>query len=204
MTIFPENHPADTSAGRVSPCARCPRLAAELADTRAAVARVTAASLDAMLWAGRNLDDPRLDRTAAAEAVATGLLDRIGGIIADLVAPNTDQVGDDPVMRINTAPGRMWVDGHPHLRAVATEPGWQVSWLLGHFLTENEAMTAMVLAAAITDGCTPGHPMWCHAAAWADELGLGCDYAVRLITQTNEMAAAAIDDATADDGGDGL
>ena len=36
---------------------------------------------------GRTLDDPHTDRTVAAETVAAGLLDRIGGIIADLVAP---------------------------------------------------------------------------------------------------------------------
>ena len=92
--IIPESPDYSASAGRVSPCPRCARLAVDLADTRAAVARVTAAALDALMWGGRTLDDPHTDRTVAAETVAAGLLDRIGGIIADLVAPSTPEGGD--------------------------------------------------------------------------------------------------------------
>ena len=93
--IFPENTPADASAGRVSPCPRCDQLVADLDAARQAVTFVTAASIDAMMWAARHLDDPHTDRHDAAEETAEGLLDRFGRILSALTGQTIDPRGGD-------------------------------------------------------------------------------------------------------------
>lgn len=95
-------------------------------------------------------------------------------------------------MRIQTDDTSMWVEGHPHLRAVATETGWHVSWL-GGVLDQNRAMTAMVLAGVLTDGCAPGHRVWRHVESWSGELGLMALEARQMVQDTNDRAAQDTD-----------
>jgi hypothetical protein len=68
---------------------------------------------------------------------------------------------------------------------------WEVSWLPGHRLDRNGAVTAMVLA----DLTGPGDPhtrdsQWAFIEGWAGELGLGADEAVEGISQPSTWAAA--------------
>ena len=61
---------------------------------------------------------------------------------------------------------------------------WRVSWLPGHLLTRNEAITAMTLAEAI-DGTavTTEDKIWPHITGWAAELGMGPEAAILGIRQ---------------------
>ncbi len=68
----------------------------------------------------------------------------------------------------------------PHT-ATATGEGWQVSWLPGHTLDRNQAITAMVIAHTVGGrDISPGDRLWPHLESWASELGLsGPDAAAR-------------------------
>lgn len=51
--------------------------------------------------------------------------------------------------------------------------GWEVSWLPGHTLDRNAAITAMLLADVTSSGdMHPGHRLWVHVEGWSAELGL--------------------------------
>jgi hypothetical protein len=68
---------------------------------------------------------------------------------------------------------------------------WEVSWLQGHRLDRNGAITAMVLADLTGPGdLNPGDRQWTFIEGWADELGLGVDDAVERISQPSAWAAA--------------
>jgi hypothetical protein len=55
--------------------------------------------------------------------------------------------------------------GHRHV--------WEVSWLPGWYMTQDTALTAMLLAdAAPAPGLRPGHRLWPHLEGWAADLGL--------------------------------
>ncbi|MBB4906367.1 hypothetical protein [Actinophytocola algeriensis] len=59
---------------------------------------------------------------------------------------------------------------------------WRVSWLPDRTVTRNQAVTALVLAACVTDGATgPAHQHWPHVQGWAAELGLTAPDAVTAI-----------------------
>ena len=59
---------------------------------------------------------------------------------------------------------------------------WRVSWLPGRTVTRNQAVTALMLAACVTDGATgPAHPRWPHVQGWAAELSLTAPDAVTAI-----------------------
>lgn len=64
---------------------------------------------------------------------------------------------------------------------------WQVSWLPDRTVTHNQAVTALVLAACVTDGVTgPAHRRWPHVQGWAAELGLTAEQAVTAIRHTTD------------------
>jgi hypothetical protein len=69
----------------------------------------------------------------------------------------------------------------PHT-AIAIADGWKVSWLSGHTLDRNQAITAMTIA-TIVGGRGVGlseDPIWPHLDNWAAELGLsGADAVIR-------------------------
>jgi hypothetical protein len=79
----------------------------------------------------------------------------------------------------------------PHT-ATATEDGWKVSWLPGHTLDRNKAITAMTIA-TIVGGRGVGlseDPIWPHLDNWAAELGLsGADAVVRASEPPGASAA---------------
>ena len=58
---------------------------------------------------------------------------------------------------------------------------WQVSWLPGHLMDRNAAISAMLLAeAAATGNLDASNSRWPHIEGWAAELGLtGPDAIVR-------------------------
>jgi hypothetical protein len=66
-------------------------------------------------------------------------------------------------------------DQNPH--AARQAPGlpheWEVSWLPGHILDRNSAITVMVLAAIARSGdLREVHRLWPHTQSWAAEFGL--------------------------------
>ena len=69
-------------------------------------------------------------------------------------------------------------------RQAAGRNGWEVSWLPGHALDRNTAITAMILAdVATTDDLHEGHRLWPHIQGWAAELGLTAPQAVAAASQ---------------------
>ena len=59
-----------------------------------------------------------------------------------------------------------------------------MSWLPGHTLDRNSAITAMVLAdTSADDRVREGHRLWPHIQSWAAELGLTGTDAVAAISQ---------------------
>jgi hypothetical protein len=65
-----------------------------------------------------------------------------------------------------------------------------VSWLPGHCLDRNRAITAMVLADLTGPGdLRPGDRQWIFAEGWSRELGLGTDDAVARISQPSAWSA---------------
>jgi hypothetical protein len=70
-------------------------------------------------------------------------------------------------------------------RHAPSRNGWEVSWLPGHILDRNSAITAMVLADTSADGrVREGHRLWPHIQGWAAELGLTETDAVAAISQS--------------------
>jgi hypothetical protein len=68
---------------------------------------------------------------------------------------------------------------------------WEVSWLPGHRLDRNRAITAMVLADLAGPGdLRTGDHDWIFAEGWAGELGLRVDEAVERISQPSVWPAA--------------
>ena len=56
--------------------------------------------------------------------------------------------------------------------AELTDGGWEASWLPGHALDRNQAITAMTIAETVGHGLEPGDRLWPAVGAWAAELGL--------------------------------
>ena len=66
-----------------------------------------------------------------------------------------------------------------------------MSWLPGHRLDRNRAITAMVLADLAGPGdLRAGDRHWTFAEGWADELGLRVNDAVERIGQPSAWSAA--------------
>ena len=62
---------------------------------------------------------------------------------------------------------------HSGHTARQSSSGWEVSWLPGHTLDRNTAITAMILAEEAGKGeVYEGHRMWPFIEGWAAELGL--------------------------------
>lgn len=64
--------------------------------------------------------------------------------------------------------------------AAANEQGaWRVSWLPLRLLSQDQAVTAMMMAEKVAQGhAVPGDRVWPHFQAWARELGLTTDDAL--------------------------
>ena len=90
---------------------------------------------------------------------------------------------DDSMSSDRTTHRARLMPGRAHL--------WEVSWLPGHRLDRNCAITAMVLADLTGPGdLRPGDRQWIFIEGWADELGLRADEAVERISQPSAWAAA--------------
>jgi hypothetical protein len=62
--------------------------------------------------------------------------------------------------------------------------GWEVSWLPGHILDRNTAITAMTLAdTAAEPDLHEGHRLWPFVQGWAEELGLTAPDAIAQASQ---------------------
>ena len=63
--------------------------------------------------------------------------------------------------------------GHTARLVPGAQHTWVVSWLPGHHLDRNSAITAMVIAdVSGPGGLDRGHRLWPHIESWAAELGL--------------------------------
>jgi hypothetical protein len=63
--------------------------------------------------------------------------------------------------------------GHTARPVPGHRQAWVVSWLPGHHLDRNSAITAMVIAdVSGPGGLDRGHRLWPHVEGWAAELGL--------------------------------
>lgn len=72
---------------------------------------------------------------------------------------------DDTITSDRTAHAARLAPGERHR--------WEVSWLPGRRIDRNTAITAMILAEAVSPGdMRAGHPLWPHVQGWAAELGL--------------------------------
>ena len=73
----------------------------------------------------------------------------------------------------------------PHT-ATATGGGWEVSWLPGRTLTQNQATTAMTIADMVGGTGVPraDDPIWLFLDGWAAELGLTAPGAVARISES--------------------
>jgi hypothetical protein len=66
---------------------------------------------------------------------------------------------------------------------------WVVSWLPLQLLTQDQAVTAMVIAEKVAQGIAPGDRVWPHVENWAYELGLtGPDAVARAMQPAAEDA----------------
>ena len=77
-------------------------------------------------------------------------------------------------------------DQNPHTarQALGRQHQWEVSWLPGHAMDRNTAITAMVLADTAGQGdLHEGHRLWPHIQGWAAELGLTGPEAVAAASQ---------------------
>jgi hypothetical protein len=75
-----------------------------------------------------------------------------------------------------TAHAAWLASGHRH--------AWEVSWLPGWYMSQDTAITAMLLADAVAaTGAHPGHRLWPHIEAWAGDLGLTAPDAVAWAAQ---------------------
>ncbi len=62
--------------------------------------------------------------------------------------------------------------------------GWEISWLPGQILDRNTAVTAMILADAVSKAdIHEGHRLWPHIQGWAAELGLTAPEAITAVSQ---------------------
>jgi hypothetical protein len=79
----------------------------------------------------------------------------------------------------------------PHTARRRHEGGWEVSWLPGRILTQNQAVTAMTIAetAATRDLTDNTDTMWPHLDNWATELGLSGPDAVARASESPELRA---------------
>jgi hypothetical protein len=67
---------------------------------------------------------------------------------------------------------------------------WEVSWIPGHEVGRNEAITAMVLAETVSNKpVTETDPMWPFISGWAAELGMGPEAAILGIRQQVQRQA---------------
>ena len=90
---------------------------------------------------------------------------------------------DDSMSSDRTTHRARLMPGRAHL--------WEVSWLPGHRLDRNRAITAMVLADLTGPGdLRPGDRQWTFAEGWAGELGLRADDAVERISQPSTWSSA--------------
>src|SRR5215470_14350063 len=73
----------------------------------------------------------------------------------------------------------------PHT-ATATGGGWEVSWLPGRTLTQNQATTAMTIADMVGGTGVPraDDPIWLFLDGWAAELGLTAPGAVARVSES--------------------
>ena len=83
-------------------------------------------------------------------------------------------------------------DQNPHTarQALGRQHQWEVSWLPGHAMDRNTAITAMVLADTVAQGDPrEGHRLWPHIQGWAEELGLtGTDAIARVSQPPRDLA----------------
>jgi hypothetical protein len=74
-------------------------------------------------------------------------------------------IQDDNISSDHTSHTARLAPGHEH--------AWHVSWLPGHLVDRNSAITAMTLVdVAATDDVHAGHRLWPQIEGWAAELGL--------------------------------
>lgn len=86
----------------------------------------------------------------------------------------------------------MMISSHTtHTAQVMDADGWEVSWLPGRRLTQNQAITAMTIAEVVATRfpieCTD--PLWDHLDNWAAELGLTGPNAVARASESPELRA---------------
>jgi hypothetical protein len=97
--------------------------------------------------------------------------------------PMAVNILDDSMSSDRTTHSARLMPGRAHL--------WEVSWLPGHRLDRNRAITAMVLADLAGPGdLRPGDRQWIFAKGWADELGIRADDAIERISQPSKWSAA--------------
>jgi hypothetical protein len=96
--------------------------------------------------------------------------------------------------------------------AQRTDQGWHLSWLPGHRLDRNQAITGMVLAELVGAELEPAASVWpdyeewaatnpdlaWQVRTWAGELGLSAGFAVALVRLWDAAVADAAADAEAD------
>lgn len=84
-------------------------------------------------------------------------------------------------LRIDDETGRMTSDRTAHRAIRNVDGSWTTTWLAAAELDRNQATTAMTIAETVAAGrATRRHPEWPHLIAWAAELGVGVDEAIRL------------------------
>ncbi len=86
--------------------------------------------------------------------------------------------------------------GHTARLVPGTQHVWEVSWLPGHHLDRNSAITAMVIAdASGPGGLDRGHRLWPHIEGWAAELGLTAPTALAAVAAEPPPGAISADKA---------
>ena len=87
-------------------------------------------------------------------------------------------------MAITITLDRMSDTDSDHTAVRVSTTGWRLSWLPTEVVTRDQAITGLMLAAAVAHGVVPGHPRWPHVKNWAAELGLSGLEALALVTVT--------------------
>jgi hypothetical protein len=76
-------------------------------------------------------------------------------------------------MALHIADTRITSDlGGCHDTAKLRDSGWSVTWLPGRALSQNQAITAMLLAEVYAINPPADHKVWRHVPGWLAEIGL--------------------------------
>lgn len=90
-------------------------------------------------------------------------------------------------LRISDDDGRMTSDQTEHRAVRNVDGSWTATWLPGRELDRDRAITSMTIAETVATERIRGGRLWPYLHAWAAELGIGVDEAIRLARPDGQL-----------------